>query len=59
MAKSVKFPEAAARLFNRVFICMKCGAKNKADGIKVRAKKVRCRKCKSNQLRGIHKDKKA
>jgi len=59
MAKSVKFPEAAARLFERVFVCMKCGAKIKADGIKVRDKKIKCRKCKSRQLRGIHKDKKA
>lgn len=58
MAKTVKFPEAAARLFDRVFICMKCGAKMRADGIKVRAKKIKCRKCKTKQLRGIHKDKK-
>ncbi len=58
MAKSVKFQEAADRIFDRVFICMKCGAKKRADNIKVRDKKIKCRKCKSKQLRGIHKDKK-
>ncbi len=58
MAKNVKFQEAADRLFNRVFICMKCGAKMRADNLKVRDKKIKCRKCKSKQLRGIHKDKK-
>lgn len=59
MAKSVKFPEAEGRLFNRVFICMKCGAKMRTDQMKVRDKKVKCRKCKSRQLRPIHKDRKA
>ncbi|NOX71539.1 MAG: 50S ribosomal protein L40e [Candidatus Micrarchaeota archaeon] len=58
MAKGAKFPEAADRLFNRVFICMKCGAKMRADGMKVRDGKIKCRKCRSKQLRPIHKDKK-
>ena len=54
-----KFPEAENRLFNRVFICMKCGVKNKGDLIKVRQGKIKCRKCKCKRLRQIHKDKKA
>ncbi len=54
-----KFPEAENRLFNRVFVCMKCGVKIKADLVKVRAGKVNCRKCKAKRLRPIHKDKKA
>ncbi len=51
-----KFPEAEARLFHRVFICMKCGAKIKADLSKIKAGKIKCRRCKSKQLRAIHKE---
>ena len=58
MAKH-KFPEAEARLFHRVFICMKCGVKNRGDLIKVRQGKVKCRKCKAKRLRPIHKDTKS
>ncbi|MBI2675388.1 MAG: 50S ribosomal protein L40e [Candidatus Aenigmarchaeota archaeon] len=50
-----RFPEADNRLFNRVFICMKCGARLRADLIKVKAGKVKCRKCKAKQLRPIRK----
>lgn len=53
-----KFPEAEKRLFHRVFICMKCGARMKADLPKVRAGKVKCRSCKAKALRAIHKEKK-
>ena len=55
MAKQ-KFPEAENRLFYRVFFCMKCGARNKGDLIKVRQGKVKCRKCKSKKLRPAHKE---
>jgi ribosomal protein L40E len=55
MAKH-RFPEAENRLFHRVFVCMKCGGKIRADLIKVRAGKVKCRKCKSKRLRPIHKE---
>ena len=51
-----RFPEAEHRLFHRVFVCMKCGAKNKGDLAKVRAGKVKCRKCKAKRLRQIHKE---
>ena len=53
-----KFPEAEKRLFLRVFVCMNCGAKIRADFPKIRAGKVKCRKCRSKQLRAIHKDRK-
>lgn len=53
-----KFPEAVARLYEGVFICMKCGARKRASLIKVRAGLVNCRKCKSTKLRKIHKEKK-
>jgi ribosomal protein L40E len=58
MAKQ-RFPEAEQRLFHGVFVCMKCGAKMRSDHIKVRTKKVKCRKCKWKQLRPIHKEHKA
>ncbi len=54
-----RFPEAEERMFHRVFICMKCGAKIRSDLMKVRAGKVKCRHCKTKQLRPIHKDHKA
>ncbi|MCD6495986.1 MAG: 50S ribosomal protein L40e [Candidatus Aenigmarchaeota archaeon] len=54
-----RFEEAESRLFDRVFICMKCGAKIRTDNLKVRDGKVKCRKCKSKQLRKKHKDHKA
>lgn len=53
-----KFPEAEARLFNRTFICMNCGARMKADLLKVKAGKVKCRKCKRKNLRPIKKEQK-
>jgi ribosomal protein L40E len=57
MAKQ-KFPEAEARLFSRVFICMKCGARMKADASKVKTGKVKCRKCRRKQFRPIKKERK-
>lgn len=51
-----RFPEAESRLFHRVFVCMKCGAKNRGDLIKVKTGKVKCRKCKAKRLRPIHKE---
>lgn len=51
-----KIPEVDARLFKRVFICMKCGARIRADLPKIRAGKVKCRKCNTKNLRAIHKD---
>ena len=55
MAKN-RFPEAENRLFQRVFVCMKCGKKMRSDLSKVRAGKIKCRSCKTHKLRPIHKD---
>ena len=55
MPKS-KFPEVEKRIFHRVFVCMKCGKKIRADLPKVRAGKIKCRGCKSKNLRQIHKE---
>jgi ribosomal protein L40E len=53
------FPEAMERLFNRVFICRKCKSKIRADYSKIKAKKVKCRKCQSKSFRPKRKEKKA
>ena len=59
MAKTVKFPEAEARLFARVFICRSCGTKMRADLLKVKSGKIQCRTCKrSGKLRSIHRERK-
>lgn len=50
MVKRV-FPEATKRLFHRVFVCRVCKSKIRADMAKVRAGKVKCRKCGSRALR--------
>lgn len=55
MAKA-RIPEAEARLFSRVFICMHCGSRMKTDMMKVKAGKVKCRKCRRKALRPISKD---
>ncbi len=46
-------PEVKARRFDRVFICMNCNARIRADPSKVRAGKVKCRRCGSRRLRPI------
>lgn len=43
--------EALNRVFNRQYICMRCNARMKANDQSVKAKKVKCRKCGSKQLR--------
>jgi len=50
MTKKV-YPEAAARLFHRVFVCRVCKSKIRADPRQIRLGKVKCRKCGSRALR--------
>ena len=45
------FPEAMQRLYYRVFVCKVCKSKIRADPAKVREGKIKCRKCKSKDLR--------
>lgn len=45
------FPEAMARLYTRVYVCRVCSSKIRADSMKVRAGKIKCRKCGSTALR--------
>ncbi|NIO44385.1 MAG: 50S ribosomal protein L40e [Candidatus Aenigmarchaeota archaeon] len=46
------------RIYTRVFVCMKCNAKIRADARKVKIGKVKCRKCYSKQLRPKSKERK-
>jgi len=57
MVKKI-FPEATKRLYTRVFVCRKCKSKIRADYPKVRAGKIKCRKCGSKVLRPKRKEKK-
>lgn len=45
------FPEAMGRLFQRVYVCRVCKTKIRADSAKVKAGKVKCRRCGSRALR--------
>ncbi len=44
-------PEAAQRLFFRVFVCRVCKTKMRADSAKVKQGKIKCRRCGSRALR--------
>ncbi len=46
-----KFPEADARMFKNIFVCKKCKSKIRASSMDVIKGDVRCRKCKSINLR--------
>lgn len=50
--------EVAKRLFENVFVCMRCNAKIRASPAKVKAGKVKCRKCGYKKLRPKAKEKK-
>ncbi|MAH42213.1 hypothetical protein CL614_00610 [archaeon] len=45
------FPAAMRRLFQGVYICMKCNARIRSSADKIKQGKVRCRKCGSSDLR--------
>jgi large subunit ribosomal protein L40e len=53
-----KIPVVTNRLYNRVYICMKCNAKLRSDVARVKAKKVKCRKCGYKGLRLKSKERK-
>jgi len=46
-----RFPEAYARLFENVYICMKCNARNRIDKRRIRLGKGKCRECGNSRLR--------
>ncbi|HLE07472.1 MAG TPA: 50S ribosomal protein L40e [archaeon] len=54
----VKIPAAMNRIYERVWVCMRCNAKIRADAGKVIEKKVKCRKCGYKGLRQKSKERK-
>jgi len=57
MAKP-KNPATQGRVYSRVYICMKCCARIRADAQKVIQKKIKCRKCGYRGLRPKSKERK-
>ncbi|MBI4015584.1 MAG: 50S ribosomal protein L40e [Candidatus Aenigmarchaeota archaeon] len=57
MAK-VKMAAAFNRIYERVWVCMKCNAKIRADSGQVKSGKVKCRKCGYHGLRQKNKERK-
>jgi ribosomal protein L40E len=53
----MKIPEAEVRLFNRVFICLKCKAKVRASSSRIKAKLIVCPKCRNRNFRPKVKEK--
>lgn len=54
-----KFKEAEGRLFKNVFVCRVCKSKIRANPVKLKQGKVKCRKCGSHVLRPKRKEVKA
>ena len=53
-----KIEAVTKRLYDRVYVCMRCNAKMRADAKKVKEGKVKCRKCFSKDLRQKSKERK-
>jgi len=53
-----KIEAVTKRIFDRVYVCMRCNAKIRADDKKVKSGKVKCRKCYSKDLRLKSKERK-
>jgi len=51
----VKFEEAEARLFHRMFVCKVCKSKQRAPVLKVKDGRIMCRKCGARKLRPVRK----
>jgi len=50
-----RFAEAEARKCKNVFVCRKCKSKIRAQPLKVKLGKVKCRKCGTKALRTVRK----
>jgi ribosomal protein L40E len=53
-----KIAATYGRIYDRVYVCMKCNAKIKTDPERVKAGKVKCRKCGYKGLRPKSKERK-
>ncbi|MDD5416915.1 MAG: 50S ribosomal protein L40e [Candidatus Aenigmarchaeota archaeon] len=54
----VRAPATVRRVYERMFICMRCNSKLRSDTLRVKAGKVKCRKCGYKHLRAKKKDRK-
>ena len=54
----IKIEAVTKRLYDRVFCCMKCNAKIRADALAVKKGKIKCRKCGYKGLRPKSKERK-
>lgn len=52
----VKNASTFGRIYDRVFVCMKCNAKLRTDNARVLAKSVKCRRCGYKGLRAKSKE---
>jgi len=57
MAK-IRAPATVRRVYERVFVCMKCNSKMRTDMLRVKAGKVKCRRCGYKGLRAKKKERK-
>ncbi len=53
-----KIEAVTKRIYDRVYVCMRCNAKIRADSKKIKLGKVKCRKCYSKDLRLKSKERK-
>ena len=53
-----RIPEASARMYKRVYVCLKCKHKKRGDPSKFRAGKIVCPKCGNKNFRPKKKEKK-
>ncbi len=54
----VKIAAAFGRIYDRVWVCMRCNAKMRGDAGKVLEGKIKCRKCGYKHLRQKSKERK-
>ncbi len=53
-----KIEAVTKRLYDRVYVCMRCNAKIRTDPERIKAGKVKCRKCGYRGLRQKSKERK-
>jgi large subunit ribosomal protein L40e len=55
---NVRVPAAVKRMYERVFVCMRCNSKMRTDALRIKSGKVKCRKCGYKHLRPKKKERK-
>ena len=54
----IKVPATMKRIYERVWVCMRCNAKIRADPESIAQGKIKCRKCGYKGLRAKSKERK-